>query len=384
MKAPRLGFGSILAFSALLLSVLAIKSASGQGTTQMVRLGYVEGDVRLSRGGGNLPNLSAPWQQAESNVLIEEGFSLATGSGRAEIEFDNGSIVYLAPNSLLIVKNLSAADQPIPTKNGFQIGSIVYVPADNNLGLADEALPAQIELATGTASIDLHPVLHQSFSIETPGGAVHVVSPQTAFMRVDSYLDAMALTPQEDMNLNEPNSQRKTAAKGQTAYFSADFSGPFTSPPAEPVDAGASADWDQWVSARVEQRNADTAAALKASGLSAPIPGLADLYRDGTFFACAPYGTCWQETRQPAASAPSQSSAPQSATVPAQSAGAQSASTAPPPTVIEHYFPPTVCFPTGQLVESSIDPATGKKIVRKLAIPSDLWMWPCREGSWVR
>jgi hypothetical protein len=28
--------------------------------------------------------------------------------------------------------------------------------------------------------------------------------------------------------------------------------------------------------------------------LTAPIPGLTDLYAGGTFFACAPYGTCWQ------------------------------------------------------------------------------------------
>ena len=35
-------------------------------------------------------------------------------------------------------------------------------------------------------------------------------------------------------------------------------------------------------------------AALKASGLTSPLPGLIDLYEEGTFFPCAPYGTCWQ------------------------------------------------------------------------------------------
>jgi len=35
-------------------------------------------------------------------------------------------------------------------------------------------------------------------------------------------------------------------------------------------------------------------AALKESGLAAPIPSLAELKGQGTFFDCVPYGTCWQ------------------------------------------------------------------------------------------
>jgi hypothetical protein len=46
----------------------------------------------------------------------------------------------------------------------------------------------------------------------------------------------------------------------------------------------------------VEQRNAVTAAALQASGLSSPIPGLVDLCEQGRFFNCEPYGTCWEPT----------------------------------------------------------------------------------------
>src|SRR5215472_12408095 len=72
---------------------------------------------------------------------------------------------------------------------------------------------------------------------------------------------------------------------------------------------------DAWVSGRQTHRNAVTAAALKASGLSSPIPGLADLYKHGTFFSCEPYGTCW-EAADPAEA---QDSASQSAASGAQS-----------------------------------------------------------------
>jgi hypothetical protein len=76
----------------------------------------------------------------------------------------------------------------------------------------------------------------------------------------------------------------------------------------------ASSDWDTWVSSRVQERGGITTAALKASGLSAPIPGLADLYTLGSFFQCEPYGTCWE----PFQSEVGQDSAAQTAQLAAQ------------------------------------------------------------------
>ena len=36
--------------------------------------------------------------------------------------------------------------------------------------------------------------------------------------------------------------------------------------------------------------------AMKAAGLTAPVPGLDALNGQGQFFACEPYGTCWEPT----------------------------------------------------------------------------------------
>jgi hypothetical protein len=52
--------------------------------------------------------------------------------------------------------------------------------------------------------------------------------------------------------------------------------------------------WDQWVSGERAARKADIAKGLKESGLAAPIPGLVDLVREGTFTDCPPYGKCWE------------------------------------------------------------------------------------------
>jgi hypothetical protein len=37
---------------------------------------------------------------------------------------------------------------------------------------------------------------------------------------------------------------------------------------------------------------------MKAAGLTSPLPGLAGMKGQGTFFACAPYGTCWEPDRR--------------------------------------------------------------------------------------
>src|ERR1700683_3145041 len=73
---------------------------------EIVRVSYVQGDVRFSRGDGKNPDLNKSWEQAQANVPIERGYSVATGAGRAEIEFENGSTVYLAENSVLLFKVL--------------------------------------------------------------------------------------------------------------------------------------------------------------------------------------------------------------------------------------------------------------------------------------
>ena len=68
---------------------------------QIVRLSYVEGDVRVARGKEaekqleNVPGEATGWEQAVANLPLQTGYSLVTGTGRAEIEFEDASVVYL-------------------------------------------------------------------------------------------------------------------------------------------------------------------------------------------------------------------------------------------------------------------------------------------------
>src|SRR5579875_1667440 len=89
---------AILVVSGLLASTIQIAHADvspedeNSNCPQIVRLSYVEGDVRITRGklaekqDAKLTGASTGWEQAVANLPIESGYSIVTGTGRAEIE----------------------------------------------------------------------------------------------------------------------------------------------------------------------------------------------------------------------------------------------------------------------------------------------------------
>jgi hypothetical protein len=240
---------------------------------QIVRLNYVEGDVRISRGKLADKQLrqkgedSTGWEQAAANLPLEAGYSLVTGKGRAEIEFEDASTVYLADNSVLTFNDLS-------TTNG-----IPYT---------------DIALLSGTATLDVHPMTwREFFNLNTPTDHITITYPQKgAYVRVDSYLDATSITPQEDLTVRQPG---MTASEPQVIGMTASYNhGRRVLAPLQ--DPAASAEWDKWVATRMESRSAAMHSAMKDAGLTAPLPGLDALDGKGKFFACEPYGTCWEPT----------------------------------------------------------------------------------------
>src|ERR1700730_17517761 len=275
----------VLTIFAAFLSFAAIAAANPQSKPQLVRLNYVEGDVRFNRGDGNRPDLKKPWEQAEVNVPIEKGFAVATGDGRAEIEFESCSMIYLAENSVLLFIRMTEANG-VPT--------------------------TELELVSGTLTTSVQTVPKELFEVDLPTGQFQIKYPEQSYVRLDSYLDGTAFTPQADtgFDFDLNGASKRHIVKGQTLTYDDD----------QPIlidgagQAKAPNDWDQWVSARYKARASAMQAALKASGLTSPIPGLIDMYGSGTFSACAPYGMCW-EPSQEAMSAPQAQQQPVSAQV---------------------------------------------------------------------
>ena len=231
---------------------------------QIVRISYVEGDVRIARGEQNEKTAGEPWEQAVADLPLETGFSLVTGNGRAEIELEDASTIYLGENSVLTFNDLH-------TTSG-----IPYT------GVA---------LLSGTLSLAIRPyIAGEKLVVNTPTDSVVVKYPLRAFLRVNSYIDGTRLTSQASEGLHLPELAPKQTGKVQTMTLRDGHVLEATAPD----DPGAFAEFDKWVADRVAQRAAAMADVMKAAGLTAPIPGLADMQAHGTFFACAPYGTCWQ------------------------------------------------------------------------------------------
>jgi hypothetical protein len=346
---------------------------------EIVRLSYVQGDVRFSRGDSKGPDLTKPWEQAVANLPILKGYSLATGNGRAEIEFEYGSTVYLAENSVLLFQTLTARDG---------------VPS------------TEMELVTGTATLSVHPIPKEVFDLVTPTERLQFIGSSLA--RVDSYLDGVTATTQGNGWVDVTQ-----VYLGSVTYHWHGAPGKV-----EGLDhSDTPADWDGWVAARVKQRQTDTAAALKASGRTSFTPGLTDLYNGGTFFPCPPFGVCWEPKALPEAPQPSGAALPPGPTGNADAATGstplvamnptpqqvgvqpfgeegpqtQPQTATPPvqkqrPRISDYYYPLGTCPASQVHVVTVKDPVTGKEKVVQRTVETELELWPwalCHSGAWV-
>ena len=262
---------------------------TGVAYPQIARVSYVEGDVRIARGKESEKAGGAEWEQVEANTPLESGFNLVTGNGKAEIELEDASTIYMDENTVLSLNDLHATD------------GVPYT---------------DLALLSGTVSLHVKPyVPGETFLLQTPtDDNLYSTYPNKSYLRVTSYVDATAVAPVEGGVLRVGVGAQQLEA-GQTLYLrrghridpSAPDAGPEYDewakalPPAVSSESAVAskeaqsfADWDKWVADRVQQRKAATAEVMAAAGLSTPLPGMAEMQGRGRFFACEPYGTCWE------------------------------------------------------------------------------------------
>jgi hypothetical protein len=361
-------------------AAVAQDKPSGKPEPEIVRISYVQGDVRVSEGDGKKTNLDNPWAKAEANLPIETGFSIATGAGRTEIELENGSTIYLADNSLLLFEKLISTDD---------------VPKTD------------LNLITGTVTLNFVPGPSESLFLKTPADLLGFK--KRAYLRVDSFLDATTVTPMSDKGEDVVRRGQKTThlAKGKSITTDSGITLTVSETKASPTPA----DWNDWVEARLTNRQLETAEALKAAGLSSYTPGITDLYEEGVFFPCEPYGQCWEPKDQHEAdsdldaapeNAPPRAASPAGilqpiamhtmiqAAVRSTTLPQQKPNTAPtnnPPIRVE-YTPQLDCANSVLRTDYVIDPATGRRRdIRNEIIPGGPlgWTWGyCHTGGFVR
>lgn len=272
MHQPFVRPASFVFCCALILALPSKSNSQERSEPQLVRVTYAQGEVKFSPGSNGKPLLESDWLKAFSGLTPEEGYTLATEDGRAIIEFENGSVVYLAEHSTLQFKRLQ-------TKGPATI--------------------SKLQLLTGTATISYLDHGHDQMVITTPTAKMTMKSKQT--VRMDSTLNGTIVRPLDNpMPLNEPGRPHSELKPGEAVAFVDGFRYELKGPMARPESDA----WDKWVNAQLLQHAAEIKKGLQESGLKEPIPGLAQLVETGHFFDCPPYGKCWEPNSTPVTKAP--------------------------------------------------------------------------------
>jgi hypothetical protein len=232
------------------------------GHARIVRLSLIQGDVRYARSFHDDPLVegNATWEQAVQNLPLREGYVLATGSGRAEVEFESGAMAFLSGNTVLEFYDLSLHD-------GGRITRLV--------------------LRQGSASFYANPTIGDYFSV-TGGDFTAEADGRTTF-RMDNFDDGSTVKVERGRAAVLRNDQSTPLEKGQSLSVRAGNAGDMVVGRAEQND-----DFDHWVSGRI----AGEVAALNSSSQYVSSPnytsGFADLYTFGSWFSMGGYGNCWR------------------------------------------------------------------------------------------
>lgn len=248
------------------LSVLALGVSSSaladNSHARIVRLSLVQGDVRFAPSFRDDPltDANAGWQAAPLNLPIRQGYVVATDNGRAEIEFENGAMMFLGANTVVEFYDLSLSD-------GNRITRLV--------------------LRQGTSTVYVNPASGDYFSVT--GGDFTVEATGRTTFRLDNFDDGSTVNIERG-RANVLRDKKSTPLdKGQSLSVHAGDS------PDQVIGRAADLDdFDRWVSGRVD--SVVTATNYSSQYVNSPnySAGFGDLYTYGSWFPIGGYGYCWR------------------------------------------------------------------------------------------
>jgi hypothetical protein len=196
----------LIAFSA----APAYAGDTGYSYARIVRLSYVSGDVQIVR-----TDKSNNWEPASLNMPVQQGFALGTNNGRAEIELEHGSTIWLAENSVLQFTEMALS-------NGGRI--------------------TRMTLSQGVATFDASLANGDVFEVETP--SFKITPANKSQFRVDMFSEGGAVSVfGGKVSVNSAKGDEEVP-KGQT--FAMNSKATLTALKRNP----ATDEWDHWVSSR--------------------------------------------------------------------------------------------------------------------------------------
>jgi len=234
---------------------------AGYSYARIVRLSLVNGDVQYMRPG------ESKWQPAIANIPMQQGFTIGTNLGRAEVELENGSRIWLAENSMLQFTELALS-------KGGHINAL--------------------SLAYGTATFSADLKVADTFEVITTKIQMTVPGKTSAF-RVDAARDTSSvrvlkgsITVRHATGTEKVASDPEYVAKGQTFTASGTSAKQIAA-----SDRGTSDAWDVWVTNRDNLVTNGTQQTLQymSAGFNY---GLGDLASYGVWNYFPGYGYGWQ------------------------------------------------------------------------------------------
>jgi hypothetical protein len=245
-------FLSLMLVAAGVLAAAVRADDSAYSYARIVRLSLVDGDVQIMRGD------QAKWEPAVANMPIQQGFALGTNDGRAEIEFENGGVIWLADHSVLQFTELALSDGGRITK---------------------------VTLSQGTATIDASLAAADSFLINTP----HLdITPSKSKFRVDLFSMGGSVSVFKGQISAGTPAGNKEIVKGQTLALNTSDADQVA------INHNPSKDdWDRWVDNRGNYLV--TGADKSQKYASTPYSyGMADLSNYGAWNFYDGFGYGWQ------------------------------------------------------------------------------------------
>lgn len=254
----------ILGISTLgLIAVCSAGVASADSShARIVRLSLVQGDVRFARDmkGDPLADARGNWEGAALNLPIRQGYVVATDDGRAEVEFENGTMAFLAENTVLEFYDLSSEDGGFTTR---------------------------LILRQGSAEFHVSPGRGDYFSVT--GGDFSVEAETKTTFRMNNFDDGSNVNVLHGRLTAIMNGKNTLLVKDQSLSLRAG------EPDSMTVErAPAHDEFDQWAAGRIESESAATGSAMQYSYSSGYASGFGDLYTYGAWFPIAGYGNCWR------------------------------------------------------------------------------------------
>ena len=237
----------------ILFSLLVVLPALADSHVRIVRLSVVEGNVKVDRSTGQ-------FEKAIVNLPVTQGMKLRTGDdGRAEVEFEDGSTLRLAPGTSVQFADLSLRD------SGTKV-SVVEVRKGTVYAESSGNKDAELTLRFGQEKVTLTRGSHVRLGVDERGATLAVLK--------------------GDLDVEAPSGEI-ALKKNQSADF--DFSANDKLTLAKNIQREPEDDWD-----KQQDQYHQTYASKSYNSYSPYAYGTSDLGYYGNFFNAPGYGMLWQ------------------------------------------------------------------------------------------